>query len=178
MSRRRCAPCDTASPYFGRLTFGGNPTATDVEIIDINIVNGPDIKTDGVDFTVRYSVPLAGGELSAGVTGTNVLSFDIAAWELGSARDALGRLNYNTSLARTTTEWKGRGHLNYRFGLVNVRYVANYIGGIRSRRRCRRGLGSREPAHARTAHDARSVRRQDAAMGLDHQRYRRRPAIR
>ena len=122
------APCDTASPYFDRLTFGGNPTATDVEIIDINIVNGPDIKTDGVDFTVRYSLPLAGGELSARVTGTNVLSFDIAAWELGSARDALGRLNYNTSLARTTTEWKGRGHLNYRFGLVNVRYVANYIG--------------------------------------------------
>ncbi len=121
-------PCDTSSPYFSRLTFGGNAIPTDVEIIDINIINGPDIQTDGVDFSARYSMPLAAGQLTAGVSGTNVLSYDISAWELGSALDALGRLNYGTSLARTVTEWKARGHLNYRVGNLNARYVANYIG--------------------------------------------------
>ena len=51
------APCDTASPYFSRLTFGGNPAAANLEIIDIQIINGPDTETDGIDFTARYSMP-------------------------------------------------------------------------------------------------------------------------
>ena len=122
------SPCDETSPYFGRLTFGGNPAATDVEIIDINIVNGPNIKTDGIDFTLRYSMPIGDSELTAGLAGTHVLSYDISAWELGPAFDALGRLNYRTPLARTVVEWKGRGHINFRWQNFNVRYVANYIG--------------------------------------------------
>ena len=122
------APCDQESPYFSRLTFGGNATAADVEIIDVNIVNGPDIKTNGIDFTLRYSMPIGIGELTAGITGTRVLSYDISAWELGPARDALGRLNHRTSLARTVVEWKSRGHVNFRVGPLNVRYVANYVG--------------------------------------------------
>ena len=122
------ALCDSSNPYFDRLTFGGNPAATDVEIIDVNIVNGPDIKTNGVDFTARYSMFLAGAELAFGVTGTHMLSYDISAWELGTGFDALGRLNYSTPLARTAAEWKGRGHLDLNVGPINARYVANYIG--------------------------------------------------
>ena len=122
------APCDTASRYFPRLTFGGNATASDVEIIDVNIVNGPDIKTDGIDFTLRYTMPIGGSELTAGTTGTRVSSYDISAWELGPAHDALGRLNYGTSLARPVVEWKSRSYVNFRMGAFNVRYVANYIG--------------------------------------------------
>ena len=121
-------PCDAASPYFDRLTFGGGSTvAADVEIIDINIINGPDIKTDGIDFTGRYSIGLGPGLFSFGASGTRILGYNIDAWQLGGAYDALGRLNYTTSLARTLVEWKVRGFVNYAQGALNLRYGLNYV---------------------------------------------------
>ena len=122
-----CAPaCDPSSPYFGRLTFGGTPAAANLEIIDVNIVNGPDIQTDGVDFTARYELPLGPGIATLGLTGTQILGYEIDSWVLGDAYDALGSMNYGTSLARSLVEWKGRAILNYAVGPVNVRYNANY----------------------------------------------------
>ena len=119
-------PCDISSPYFERLSFAGNPVAANVEIIDINIINGPDIKTDGIDFSGLYSVPLGPGQLSAGFSGTRILGYDIDAWELGEAYNALGRLNYTTSLARTLVKLKARGFLNYAWKSLNVRYGVSY----------------------------------------------------
>ncbi len=125
-------PCDTTSPYFSRLTFGGNPAAADVEIIDVKIVNGPDIETDGIDFTARYAIPAGPGMASLGVSGTRILSYDISAWELGGEYDALGNMNYETSLARTLVKWKGRGFVNYAWGPLNLRYMLNFTGGYES----------------------------------------------
>ena len=118
--------CDPSSPYFDRLTFGGSSSAADVEIIDVLIINGPDTETDGVDFTTRYSVPLGPGLASVGVSGTRILGYDIDAWELGNAYDALGNMNYDTSLARSLLEWKVRGFLNYAMGSMNIRYMLNF----------------------------------------------------
>ena len=120
--------CDPSSPYFDRITFGGPPATANVEIIDVFIINGPDIQTDGFDFTARYGLPVGPGLVTVGVTGTLITSYDIGAWELGEAYDALGSMNYGTSLARSLVEWKGRGLFNYAAGPVNVRYNVNYIG--------------------------------------------------
>ena len=123
-----CSPgCDPSSPYFDRLTFGGPPAAANLEIIDINIVNGPDIETDGVDFTARYEFAAGPGIATVGLTGTRILGYEIDSWVLGGAYDALGSMNYGTSLARTLVEWKGRVILNYTVGPVNIRYNANYV---------------------------------------------------
>ena len=121
------APCDTSSQYFPRLTFGGAPSAANLEIIDIFIVNGPDIETDGVDFTARYEFGLGPGTATVGVTGTRILGYDVGGWELGDGFEALGKMNYGTSLARSLVEWKARGFVNYAFGPVNVRYLLNYV---------------------------------------------------
>ena len=120
-------PCDPTSPYFDRLVFGGNTAAADVEIINIDIVNGPDIETDGIDFTVRYGLEAGPGYLSFALAGTRILSYDISAWEFGGDYDALGRLNYRTPLARTLAEWKGRLSANYAWDAVNARWVVNAI---------------------------------------------------
>ena len=119
--------CDPSSAYFDRLAFGGPPEPTNLEIIDVYIVNGPDIKTEGVDFTARYELPVGPGIATVGVTGTQVLGYEIDAWVLGDAYDALGSMNYGTSLARSLAEWKGRAMINYAVGPVNVRYHANYV---------------------------------------------------
>ena len=121
------APCDQSSPFFNRLVFGGNPAAADVEIININIVNGPDIQTDGIDFTFRYSMDAGPGLLSLALTGTRITSYDISEWEFGDEYDALGRLNYRTPLARTLAEWKGRLSANYAWRDLNARWVVNGI---------------------------------------------------
>ena len=121
------APCDQSSPFYDRLIFGGNDTATDIEIININIVNGPDYETDGIDFTFRYGLEAGPGYLSLDLTGTRILSYDIGAWQFGPEYDALGRLNYGTSLARTLAEWKGRTTVNYAWEDLNVRWVTNYV---------------------------------------------------
>ena len=121
------ATCDTSSPYFDRLVFGGPPTAASVEIINIDIVNGPDIKTDGFDFRVRYGLEVGPGYLTLDLTGTRVASYDISRWQFGSSYDALGRLNYRTSLARTLAEWKGRLSANFAWGAMNTRWVVNGI---------------------------------------------------
>ena len=120
-------PCDSSSPYYDRLIFGGNPAAADVEIINVDIVNGPDIKTDGVDFALHYDIPAGPGLVSFGLTGTRITSYDISAWEFGGAYDALGRLNYQTPLARTLAKWKGRASVNYAWEALNVRWVTNGI---------------------------------------------------
>ena len=118
--------CDVSSPYFERLSFAGNPVAANVEIIDINIINGPDIRTDGIDFSGLYQVQLGPGQFSIGFSGTRILGYDIDAWELGDAYNALGRLNYTTSLARTLVKLKARGFVNYAWKSLNVRYSASY----------------------------------------------------
>ena len=61
------------------------------------------------------------------MSGTRILSFDIDAWELGSSINALGRLNYETPLARALTEWKLLGHVNYAWRGLNLRYAAKYV---------------------------------------------------
>ena len=120
--------CDPNSEFFDRLVFGGGSNATDIEIINVNIVNGPDYKTDGFDFTVRYGMEVGPGYLSAGITGTKVETFEIDPWVFDSNKyDALGRLNYRTSLARTVAEWKARGTLNYEWNNFNIRWVTSYI---------------------------------------------------
>jgi len=120
-------PCDQNNEFFDRLVFGGGTTATDIEIININIVNGPDYKTDGIDFTFQYGFELGPGYLTADVTGTKVETFEIDEWQFGPKYDALGRLNYRTSLARTVAEWKARGTINYQWENLNLRWVTNYI---------------------------------------------------
>lgn len=119
--------CDPTSEFFDRLVFGGGTSATDIEIINVNIVNGPDYKTDGIDFTFRYGMEVGPGYLTANISGTKILSYDIDGWQFGPKYDALGRLNYRTSLARTVAEWKARGSLNYEWENLNVRWITNFL---------------------------------------------------
>ena len=59
---------------------------------------------------------------------TQILSYDIGAWDLGGAFDALGRLNYRTTLGRSLCRSKGQGLPELRASGVNVRLTANFVG--------------------------------------------------
>ena len=120
--------CAVGDPrYRERIRFGMATSLADLQAIEVNIVNGPDIETDGIDFSGRYSFPAGPGNMEFKLSGTRILSYDIDSWELGDSYDALGRLNYETPLARALTEWKILWHLNYAWRHLNLRYAAKFI---------------------------------------------------
>ena len=120
--------CDTGDPaYLERIRFGEATTLANLQAIEVNIVNGPDMETDGVDFNGSYRFPAGPGDMEIGVSGTRILSFDIDSWALGASYNALGRLNYETPLARALTEWKVLSHANYAWRNLNLRYAAKYV---------------------------------------------------
>ena len=122
--------CSAGDPaYLQRIRFGQATSLANLQAIEVNIVNGPDIKTDGIDFSGRYRFSAGPGDVELKVSGTRILSFDIDSWELGSSFNALGRLNYETPLARTLTEWKILWHANYAWRSLNLRYAAKYVNG-------------------------------------------------
>ncbi len=120
--------CAAGNPaYLNRIRFGKATSLADLQAIEVNIVNGPDIETDGVDFSGRYRFPAGSGAMEFKLSGTRILSFDIDSWELGASYNALGRLNYETPLARTLTEWKILWHVNYAWRDFNLRYAAKFV---------------------------------------------------
>ena len=118
--------CDTDSPHFDRVHFGGRRAVSDISAISVSVVNGPDVDTQGVDLSAEYSVPMGWGEWTFGVAGTRTLAWEIDGWEFGPAYDAIGRLNYDTPLARTVLDWKARAWLNVRAGDLNVRWTVHH----------------------------------------------------
>ncbi len=128
---RTCRPssealCSANSQWFSRIQFGDH-AASAISSISVSVVNGPDADTRGIDLRVEY-VALAGWcEWSIGFAGTRTLVWDISGWNFGPAYDALGRLNYDTSLARTVLDWKGRLWPNAEIGDSQARWTAHYL---------------------------------------------------
>ena len=123
--------CATDSPHFDRIQFGGQRAVSDISAISVSVVNGPDVDTAGVDLKAEYSVLADWGEWSVGVAGTRTLSWQIAAWGFGPAYDAIGRLNYDTPLARTVLDWKGHAWLGARRGGFRLRWTVRYSDAYR-----------------------------------------------
>lgn len=123
--------CSTASPYFDKLDFGGEPQVSDIAAISVSLVNGPNIDTDGVDFKVEYFLPLRMGEWTLGLAGTRTLTWEIDEWPFGGAYNAAGRLNYDTPLARSLVDWKGQTFVNFHKDRFNLRWTMHYTGDYR-----------------------------------------------
>jgi iron complex outermembrane recepter protein len=96
--------------------------------------NGPGAKTSGVDIDFTYSMDVLGGELTAGFQGTNVLKYEIAAFDLNGVElsplvDGLGFANYSRD-GDIISEWRSSASLNYASGNHNLRYVYRFIQGV------------------------------------------------
>ncbi len=139
--------CAADSPYFDRIQFGGQSAVSDTSSISVSVVNGPDANTGGLDLKVEYSALTGRGQRSAGIAGTRTLSWEIDAWGFGPAYDAIGRLNYDTPLARTVLDWKGRAWLGAEFGNLRLRWTVHHTAGYRH------DADSEPPIDAHATHD-------------------------
>jgi iron complex outermembrane recepter protein len=119
-----------ASPLVSRFTFNGACSAANITRLDIGWINGPKLKTSGVDIGAKYDFSLLEG-LSAGLNATYVLKYELDALSIGgvqvqAAFDAAGKLNYQTT-AFPLPKKKGSMFFEYSKDIHNIRWVVNYV---------------------------------------------------
>jgi iron complex outermembrane receptor protein len=136
-----------ANPLAGRFDFrdvNGNGrdnvdcATANITRLDINVFNGPDVKTDGIDLSAQFDWEMMGGTATIGVNGTYVLKYEVDdsivdGNTVSPAFDAVGKLNYQT-VAYPLPQLKGNMFLEYSHGAHNLRYTMNYIDGYTDQR--------------------------------------------
>ena len=103
------------------------------------MVNGPKIKTSGIDFLADYDFgDVLGGSVRVGGSATYTIEYKIGDFEVEGvtvekAYDAAGFLNYQLS-ATSLPEWKGSVYAEYNRGPHNLRFTLNYIDSYKDQR--------------------------------------------
>jgi len=100
--------------------------------------NGPGGATSGIDWDIAYDFEALGGDMTAQLNATQVLSYEIDAFTLNGVQltprvDALGFANYSRD-GDLVSEWRANASLNYNLGDHNLRYVMRYIQGVKDDR--------------------------------------------
>jgi len=123
----------SAAPILSRITFQdpANPTGPGIERIAVNIVNGPDIKTSGIDFRAENVWDLGDrGEFTIGGDATYVLEYEVDPYQVEgvslSVGDVVGQFN-RSNFVRSLPDLKLNAFANWAIGDHNVRAVARHI---------------------------------------------------
>jgi iron complex outermembrane receptor protein len=124
--------CATLDPVFiaNHFTFSGACSATNVTTVKLLRINGPNVKTDGVDINARYRWDdFVNGSLTIGGSATYIHKYSIASFVVGGQTiagfDAVGKFNAGT-LAYPLPQWKGNYYFEYSNGGFNIRWTARY----------------------------------------------------
>jgi iron complex outermembrane receptor protein len=125
--------CGSLDPAFiaSHFVFSGPCSAATVTKVQLLRINGPEIKTDGVDFNATYRLgdDVWGGSMTLGVVGTYIHKYDVGALKIGTvavpAFSAVGFFN-SGQIAYPLPQWKGQGYVEWNNGPVNVRWTVRY----------------------------------------------------
>jgi iron complex outermembrane receptor protein len=139
---------DCSAALIGRISFingvgaagctQGTTRGQDVTGIRSVRGNGPGASTSGIDVDASYSFSALGGDITASFSGTNVLEYEVAAFQLSGVTlspevDALGFANYSRD-GDIVSEWRSNASLNYAVENHNLRYVYRFIQGVKDDR--------------------------------------------
>jgi len=125
-----CSNPALAAFIAAHLAFNG-PCGPGVVAVNLQAINGPNVKTDGIDFDFSYQWPeLWGGELTTTALFTHVNKYSVGALQIGTvtipAFEAAGFFN-SGQIAYPIPQWKGTLALNYAHGPFNLHYQLRYI---------------------------------------------------
>jgi iron complex outermembrane receptor protein len=115
-----------------RFTFQGGCGVANISRVQSFVVNGPKLKTSGVDILLDYDIDnVLGGNVHLGASATYTIEYKVDDFEVGGvvvqkAFDAAGYLNYLSS-ATSLPEWKAQFFAEYSTGPHNIRLTLNYI---------------------------------------------------
>jgi len=118
-----------------RFTFTGPCAIGNVSRLSTQYINGPNIKTSGIDVLADYTFEDAfrpGLDLELGASGSYVLEYEVGAVtvegiQVGNPFSAVGFLNFQT-IATPLPELKFEAYANASTENVNARLTARYIG--------------------------------------------------
>ena len=103
--------------------------SSDIQRIRVNMINGPDIETDGFDIRFAYERPLGNGDLDLGAEFTIMSSYDVGASNLNEEkRDALNKLNDDVGYLRSVVSEKWKLNAGYQTSFHSAKFVANFSG--------------------------------------------------
>jgi iron complex outermembrane recepter protein len=133
----RLANC--SSIFANLITFQGGcvqgvTNGLDISRVRTDWVNGPGIKTSGIDVAFDYKTGLFGGDLNVGVQGSFVLdyTFDDFVFRgqlVQRGYQAKGFTNYFRD-PLTVSPFRGQAWINYNIAGINARYQVRYIDGV------------------------------------------------
>ncbi|MDO9223927.1 MAG: TonB-dependent receptor [Caulobacter sp.] len=134
-----CAEAAVA-PLVARFTFTGNVcSATNIQRLRVNTVNGAPVKTSGVDVLADYDFgDFLGGDLSIGTSITWVREYQVGATSVdgvlvSAAYDAVGLLNYQKT-STPLPQLKGDFHIEWSTSVHNLRWTTRYIDSYTDQR--------------------------------------------
>ncbi len=123
-----------------RFTFTGACAVSNVSRLNTSYINGPNIKTSGIDVSADYTFEdlAMGADLELGVSGSHVLEYEVgevqvAGLTVGQPFSAVGFLNFQT-IATPLPELKFEAYANASTENVNARLTARYIGEYQDQR--------------------------------------------
>ncbi|MBY8338079.1 TonB-dependent receptor [Alteriqipengyuania sp. NZ-12B] len=135
---------DCSSPFVDYVVFAGGvctqgtTIGNDISRLQTQTVNGPDVTTSGLDFSVNYRTNLGPVRLNLGANATYTLKYEFSDFEFNGllfspGYDAAGYANYDRAPG-TVSKWRASGYLNLQFDPVSVTWSSNYIGGVTDNR--------------------------------------------
>ena len=113
----------------------GTCAASELERVQVDIINWPGVKTSGFDVHLGARAPRGAGVFVASLDGTYTLEYETKALKLGNltlqeAADAAGYLNFGNPIATSLPRFKGRVSAGYHwngYSLVShLKYISSY----------------------------------------------------
>jgi iron complex outermembrane recepter protein len=117
-----------------RVSFTGACSASAINRVRINYVNGPDIQTSGLDFSASYRArDVAGGSMNFGLDLTYVLEFVVDETRIegivvAPETDYTGTMDYLGYGSQP--QWKATAFAEYARDIHNLRWTVRYVDNM------------------------------------------------
>ena len=116
----------------------GTCAASELERVQVDIVNWPGVKTSGIDLHLGGNTDAGAGVLSLDLDATYTLEYRTKALALGNlvlqeGADAAGYLNFGNPIATSLPKLKGQVSAGYHWGAYRLVSFLNYISSYEDR---------------------------------------------
>jgi iron complex outermembrane receptor protein len=117
-----------------RISFNGACSAANINRVRHYFVNGPDVKTSGIDFSANYTArDVIGGDMNFGADVTYVLEYVVAQNTIegivtAPETDYVGTMDYLGYGSQP--QWKGSAFAEYTRGEHNLRWTVRYVDNM------------------------------------------------
>ena len=130
---------DCGSPFIEYVTFQGGvcdatTVGSNIARLRTQLVNGPNVFTNGLDFGINYSDYVGDARLSFGANATHILNYDYGAFvfnglQFSEGYEGVGFTNYGRAPG-VVSPWRASGYASANVGNFRATYSITYVDGV------------------------------------------------